>query len=74
MLQFQSVSYCIISDDNKHDVGMVYKVQKKITIDLKLHFPYLITYFSDGSADHYKNHKNLCNLCHHKPDFNIDAK
>ena len=55
---------------------MVYKVQKKITIDLKLHFPYLshVTYFSDGSADHYKNHKNLCNLYHHKPDFNIDAK
>ena len=43
----QSVSYCIISDDNKHDVEMVYQVQMEIITDLKLRFPYLshVTYF-----------------------------
>ena len=52
----QSVSYCIISDNNKH-VGMVYQVQKEIIIDLKLRFPYLnhVTYFSDGCAGQHKN-------------------
>ena len=71
----QSVSYCIISDDNKHDVRIVYQVQKEIT-DFKLSFPYLshVTYFSDGCASQYKNCKNLYSLCHHKPDYNIDAK
>ena len=38
----QSVSYCIITDDNKHDFGMVYQVQKEIITDLKLHFPTLV--------------------------------
>ena len=53
----QSVSYCIMSDDNKHDVGMVYQVQKEIISDLKLCFPCLshVTYFSDGCAGQYKN-------------------
>ena len=37
----QSVSYCIMSDDNKHDVGMVYQFQKQIITGLKLRFPYL---------------------------------
>ena len=72
----QSVSYCIISDDNTYDVGMVYQVQKELITDLKLRFPYLshVTYFSDGCAGQYKNCKNLYNLCHHKPDYNKDAK
>ena len=71
----QSVSYCIISDDNKHDVGMVYQVQKEIITDLKLRFPYLshVTYFSDGCSGQYKNCKKSV-TCHHKPDYNIDAK
>ena len=58
------------------DVGMVYQVQKEIITDFKLHFPYLshVTCFSDGYAGQYKNCKNLYNLCHHKPDYNIDAK
>ena len=52
----QSVSYCLISDDNKHDVRMVYQVQKEIITDLKLRFPYFshVTYFSDGCAGQYK--------------------
>ena len=50
MDMLESVSYCIISDDNKHDVGMVYEVQRKIIEDLKLRFTQLnyVTYFSDG--------------------------
>ena len=48
----QSVSYCIISDDNKHELGMVYQVQKDIITDLKLFFPNLshVNYFSEGCA------------------------
>ena len=38
----QSVSYCIMSDDNKHEVGMVYQVQREIIAHLKLHFPTLV--------------------------------
>ena len=30
----ESISYCIISDDNKHDVGMIYQVQKEALADL----------------------------------------
>ena len=72
----QSVSYCIISDDSKHDVGIVYQVQKEIIADFKLYFSYLsdVTYFSDECAGQYKNCKNLYNLCHHRTDCNIDAK
>ena len=72
----QSVKYGVMYDDNNHDVGMVYQVKKEIIIDLKLRFPYLslVTYFSDGCAGQYKNCKHLYNLCHHKPDYNIDAK
>ena len=64
----RSLSYCIISDDNKHDVGIVYQVQKEIITDLKLRFSCLshVTYFSDGCAGQYKNCKNLYNLCHYK--------
>ena len=67
----QSVSYCIISDEDKHDVGIVYQVQKEIITNLQLCFPYLnhVSYFSD-----IKTVKNMCNLCHHKPDYNVDAK
>ena len=38
MDMLKSVSYCIIYD-NKHDIGMVYEVQRKIIEDLKLRFP-----------------------------------
>ena len=72
----QSVSYCIMSDDNKHDFAMVYQVQKEMITNLKLCFLYLshVTFFSDQCAGQYKNCKNLYNLCHHKADCNIDAK
>ena len=75
----QSVSYCIMSDDNKHEVGMVYQVQREIIAHLKLRFPYLshVTYFSDGCAGQCKTCKKLYNLCYnlcHKADYNVDAK
>ena len=65
-----------MSDDNKHEVGMVYQVQREIIAHLKLRFPYPshVTYFSDGCAGQYKTCKKLYNLCHHKADYNIDAK
>ena len=33
-----------------------------------------IFYFSDGCAGQYINCKNFLNLCHHKQDFEVDAK
>lgn len=30
-------------------------------------------YFSDGASSQYKNKKNFTNICHHKPDFGLDA-
>jgi hypothetical protein len=75
--ELKHISYCIISDDNDHDVAMVYKVQEVIINDLKQsHNDNIqsIVYFSDGCAAQYKNRKNIFNLCQHKSDFNIDAK
>ncbi|XP_065669753.1 uncharacterized protein LOC136088824 [Hydra vulgaris] len=64
-----STSYCIISDDNNHDVPMVYEVQKS-----KSNLKQKMIYFSDGCSSQYKNCKNIFNLCQHKSDFGIDAK
>ena len=60
----QSVSYCIMSDDNKHDFAMVYQVQTEIITNLKLCFPYLshVTFFSDECAGQYKNCKKSVQL------------
>ncbi|XP_047133454.1 uncharacterized protein LOC124811601 [Hydra vulgaris] len=71
-----STSYCIISDDNTHDVPMVYEVQKSIINNLKQKIPSIVNvvYFSDGCSSQYKNCKNIFNLCQHKSDFGIDAK
>ena len=33
-----------------------------------------VDYFSDSCAGQYKNYKAFLNLCHHKSDFDIDAK
>ena len=74
--ELKHLSFCIISDDMTHDVAMVYEVQNCIInylkhqlIDLKC-----VEYFSDVCAGQYKNRKNFYNLCHHKADFNIEAK
>ena len=76
----QAVSYCITSDDNKHDVGMVYQLQREIIIDLKLCFPNLshVTYFSDGCVGHYKKNQKCTthattSLTMPPQTFNIDA-
>ena len=37
-----STSYCIISDDNNHDVPMVYEVQKSIINNLKQKIPSIV--------------------------------
>lgn len=34
-------SHCIISDDLKHNVGMVYKTQQKVLKHLKENFPHI---------------------------------
>ena len=74
--ELKSRSYCMISDDNRHDGGMVYQVQVEIMKDLKKRLPHVTfaTYFSDGCAGQHKNCKNLINLCYHKCDFDVDAK
>ena len=74
--ELKNVSYCVISDDRTHDVAMVYEVQKSILADIKIKLPALtnVIYFSDGCAGQYKNRKNFYNLCHHKTDFDLDAR
>ena len=55
--ELKNISYCVISDDRKHDVALVYEVQKAILADLKCKLPGLSTiiYFIDGCAGQYKN-------------------
>ena len=74
--ELKHISYCIISDDNDHDTGMVYEIQKRIITDIKKKIPNVkrIEYFTDGCAGQYKNCKNFLNLTHHVEDFNLQAK
>ena len=37
--ELKNISYCVISDDRKHDVALVYEVQKAILADLKCKLP-----------------------------------
>ena len=69
-------SFCIISDDMKHDVDMVHEVQEVVINYVKTEMPQIkkIEYFSDGCAGQYKNKKNFQNLCMHMEEFNIDAE
>ena len=69
----QHKSYCILSNDNAHDVAMVYKVQQLIINDIKQNYKDIdeVIYFSDGCAVQYKNRYNLYNLCQHKDDFDM---
>lgn len=70
------MSLCIISDDLKHDVGMVYEIQKAVTTFLKETYPHIkeVQYFSDGCAAQYKNKYNFVNLCLHEKDFQLKAQ
>ncbi|GBL93966.1 hypothetical protein AVEN_71533-1 [Araneus ventricosus] len=70
------IPLCIISDDLKHDVSMVYEIQKNVTAFLKENYPHItnIHYFSDGCAGQYKNKYNFMNLCLHEKDFKLKAQ
>ena len=70
------INLVVISDCLKHDTVAVHLFQRnlvkmlknKINFDIKK-----LIYFSDGAASHYKNYKNVVNLCNAKADFGIDA-
>lgn len=69
-------SHCIVSDDLKHDVSMVYKTQEIVLKYIKDNFPHIteIHYYTDGCAAQYKNKFNFINLCHHQEDFQMKAQ
>lgn len=68
--------HCVISDDLKHNVCMVYKTQKSVIAFIKESYPQIkgIHYFSDGCAGHYKNKYNFVNLSVHEEDFQVKAQ
>ena len=74
--EMKNISYCVISDDRKHDVALVYEVQKAILADLKCKLPGLSTiiYFTNKCAGQYKNWKKIYNLCQHKSDFGLNVR
>ena len=74
--ELKNISYCVIFDDRKHDVVLVYEVQKAILADLKCKHPGLstITYFTDGCAGQYKNRKKFYNLRQHSSDSRLNAR
>ena len=71
----QHQSFCIISDNLKHNTTAVHAFQKALIPRLKEKIPSLtkIRYFSDGSAAQYKNRFNFSNICAHKSDFGLDC-
>lgn len=70
------LSICIISDDREHVTGTVHAFIEIVLTFLKsqIHALQKIVYFSVGAAAHYKNCKNLKNLCLHQADFGIDVE
>ena len=68
-------SFCIISDDLKHDVDMVHEVQEVIVNYIKAEMPQIkrIEYFSAGCASKYKNKKNFKKICMHQEEFGMEA-
>ena len=74
--ELKNISYCVISDDRKHNDALIYEVQKAILADLKCKLPGLSTiiYFTDGCAGQYKNRKKNYNLCQHKSDFGLNVR
>ena len=57
--ELKNISYCVISDNRKHDLALVYEVQKAILADSKCKLSGLSTiiYFTNGCAGEYKNWK-----------------
>ena len=72
----KNISYCVISDDRKHDVALGYEVQKAILAYLKCKLPGLSTiiYFTDGCEGQCINRKKFYNFCQHKSDFGLNAR
>lgn len=70
------LSYCIISDDNSHDISFVYKVIQIIFLDIKNKMPSMkqVYLFTDGCAGQYKNRKTLFNLCQIEKEFQLKAE
>ena len=66
--EVEAKNMCFLTDDLKHDVGMVSKFQDYIIDFIKEKYPKIeeIEYFSDGCAGQYKNCTNFLNLCYHK--------
>ena len=75
IMKLKNISYCVISDDRKHDDALVHEVQKAFLVDLKCKLPGLSTiiYFTDECAGQYKNREKMYNLCQHKSDFAVNA-
>ena len=74
--ELKNISYCVISNDGKHDAALVYEVQKTILADLKYRPLRLSTiiYFTDGYAGKYENWKICYNLCKYRSDFGLNAR
>lgn len=70
------VCLCFISDDLEHNTNFVNDLQRLTCQYIGKTIPKVksIEYFSDGCSGQYKNFKNFLNLCHHKEDFNFNAK
>ena len=73
--ELKNIFYCLISDDRKHNVALVYQIQKSILADLKCKVPGLSTIicFTDGCAGRYKNQKNF-HICQQKSDFGLNVR
>ena len=74
--ELKNISYCVISDDRKHNVALVSEVQKVILADLKCKIPRPsnIIYSADGCAEQYKNWKSFYDFCQHKSDFGLNVR
>ena len=73
--ELKNIFDCLISDDRKHNVALVYQIQKSILADLKCKVPGLSTIicFTDGCDGWYKNQKNF-HICQHKSDFGLNVR
>ena len=74
--ELKNISYCVISEDRKHEFALVYEVQKSILADLKYKLPGLSTIicFTGGCTGQYKNQRNFHNLCQQNSDFGLNAR
>lgn len=71
-----SQSFCILSDCLQHSSTAVNTFLKKISEFIRGTMTNIkkVIYFSDGAVTHFKNRKNLINLCYHFEDFQLDAE